>query len=108
MPCNAKLDVKATDDGLAAALALIPFFPSPKAKAKVEIHDDQSSREFLLWAVPEIDPKTVAALFVDEDPKTGVPAVPSEGPHRTTGLTRPEMTTHDGEEWQRQACKTSR
>ena len=68
-PCNERyLDVKATDDQAPPLWGLIPFTPSPKSKAKIEIHDIVSARGMLPWAVPEIDPAAVVALFVDEDP----------------------------------------
>lgn len=68
-PCNEKyLDVKATDDDAPLLWGLLPATPSPKSKAKVEIHDVESLRNMLPWAVPEIDPRRVVALFVDEEP----------------------------------------
>ncbi len=70
-PCNERyLDVKGTDDEAPPLWGLIPLTPSPKAKAKIEIRDIISARGMLPWAVPEIDPAAVAALFVDEDDGT--------------------------------------
>ena len=67
-PCNTKfLDVKATDDDAPLLWGLIPFTASPKTHAKIEIRDLASARGMLPWAVPEIDPKAVIALFVNED-----------------------------------------
>lgn len=67
-PCNERyLDVKGTDDEAPLLWGLIPLTPSPKSKAKVEIRDILSARGMLPWAVPEIDPAAVAALFVHED-----------------------------------------
>jgi len=68
MPCAEKfLDVKATDDEAPLLWGLIPFTASPKTHARIEIRDLESARGMLPWAVPEIDPKAVVALFVDED-----------------------------------------
>ncbi|MDQ3691280.1 MAG: pilus assembly protein [Chloroflexota bacterium] len=67
-PCDMKfLDVKATDDDAPLLWGLIPFTASPKTKARIEIRDLASARGMLPWAVPEIDPKAVFALFVNED-----------------------------------------
>ena len=41
--------------------------PSPKTHAKVEIRKLESESGMLPWAVPEIDPRSVWALFVNED-----------------------------------------
>jgi Putative Flp pilus-assembly TadE/G-like len=66
-PCSAKfLDAKATDDEAPLLWGLIPFVASPKAHAKIEIKKLPGLSGFLPWAVPEVDPRTVAALFVDE------------------------------------------
>ena len=46
---------------------LIPLTPSPKTKAKIEIRKLESESGMLPWAVPEIDPRSVWALFVNED-----------------------------------------
>ena len=67
-PCAEKfLDVKATDDEAPLLWGLIPFTASPKTHARIEIRDLRSARGMLPWAVPEIDPKAVIALFVNED-----------------------------------------
>lgn len=66
-PCDAKfLEAKATDYRAPLIFRWIPLFPSPKAKAKVEIRKLEGLSGFLPWAVPENNPKTVAALWVDE------------------------------------------
>ena len=67
-PCSTKiLDAKATDDDAPSLWGLIPLTPSPKTKAKIEIRKLESESGMLPWAVPEIDPRTVWALFVNED-----------------------------------------
>lgn len=67
-PCStAFLDVKATDDEAPLLWGLIPFTASPKTHARIEIRDLESQIGVLPWAVPEIDPKAVVALFVNED-----------------------------------------
>jgi hypothetical protein len=67
-PCSTKyLDVKATDDEAPPLWGLIPLTPSPKTHAKVKIFDIESARGMLPWAVPEIDPARVAAIFVNEE-----------------------------------------
>jgi Putative Flp pilus-assembly TadE/G-like len=68
-PCSTRsLDVKATDEDAPLLFGLLPATPSPKSRAKIEIHDVESLRGMLPWAVPEIDPRRVVALFVDEEP----------------------------------------
>jgi hypothetical protein len=70
-PCTTKtLDVKATDDQVTNLWGLIPLHPSPKVKARVEIQQVIEQAGLLPFAVPEVDPARVAALFVNED--TGV------------------------------------
>jgi Putative Flp pilus-assembly TadE/G-like len=64
------LDVKATDHDVAPLWGLLPATPSPKAKAKVEIRQIREQMRMLPFAVPEIDPAAVVALFVDEDDGT--------------------------------------
>ena len=61
------LDVKATDDEAPLLWGLIPFTATPKTHARIEIRDLESQTGVLPWAVPEIDPKAVVALFVHED-----------------------------------------
>jgi hypothetical protein len=70
-PCTTKtLDVKATDDEAPLLWGLLPASPSPKSKARVEIQQVLEQAGMLPWAVPDIEPAAVAALFVDEN--TGV------------------------------------
>lgn len=65
-PCEAKfLEAKATDYRAPLIFRWIPLFPSPKAKAKVEIRKLEGLSGFLPWAVPENNPETVAALWVN-------------------------------------------
>jgi len=67
-PCSTKiLDAKATDDDAPSLWGLIPLTPSPKTHAKIEIRKLESESGMLPWAVPEIDPRSVWALFVNED-----------------------------------------
>lgn len=67
-PCSTRfLDAKATDDEAPPLWGLLPFTPSPKSKARIEIRDLLSARGLLPWAVPEVDPAAVAVLFVDEN-----------------------------------------
>jgi hypothetical protein len=70
-PCNeAALEVKATDDDAPLLWKILPATPSPKSKARVEIFDAEELIGLLPWAVPEIDPRRVVALFVNEDDGT--------------------------------------
>jgi len=67
-PCStSSIDAKATDDEAPPLWGLIPLTPSPKTHAKVEIRDAESVRGTLPWAVPEIDPKAVVALYINEN-----------------------------------------
>jgi len=67
LPCDASfLEAKATDQEVPLIWRWLPAYPSPKAKARLEIKKTRSVSGFLPWAVPENNPKTVAALFVDE------------------------------------------
>jgi len=72
-PCTTKtLDVKATDDEAPTLWGWLPFVASPKSKARVEIRQIKDQTSMLPWAVPEIDPAAVVAIFVDEDDGTVV------------------------------------
>jgi hypothetical protein len=67
-PCDeAYLDVKVTDDQAPLLFRWLPFFPSPKARARVDISQVVSTNGIRPLAVPEFEPQTVAVLFVDED-----------------------------------------
>jgi hypothetical protein len=67
-PCNERyLDVKVTDDKAPLLFRWIPIFPSPKARAKVEISKIQSTNGLRPLGVPEVDMEQVAVLFVNED-----------------------------------------
>ena len=67
-PCSSKtLDVKATDDDAPILFGFLPFVADPKKKARVEIRQIKEQMGMLPWAVPEIDPAAVAAIFVDEN-----------------------------------------
>ncbi len=66
-PCNERaLDVKATDDNAPLVWDWFPFASSPKSHARVEIRQIKEQMGMLPFAVPEIDPAAVAAIFVDE------------------------------------------
>jgi len=67
-PCSTKsLDVKATDHDVPLLTGLIPIRPDAKSKARVEIRQVVQQSGMLPWAVPEVDPAAVVALFVNED-----------------------------------------
>jgi Putative Flp pilus-assembly TadE/G-like len=67
-PCSTKtLDVKATDHDVPLLTGLFPFKPDAKSRARVEIHQVLEQNGMLPWAVPEVDPAAVAALFVNEN-----------------------------------------
>ena len=71
-PCETKtLDVKATDHNVQPLWGLLPATPSPKTKARVEIRQIREQMRMLPFAVPEVDPAAVVALFVDEDAAGG-------------------------------------
>jgi hypothetical protein len=67
-PCSTSfLDAKATDDKVPLLFGFIPVAASPHAQARVEIRRVIRQTGLLPWAIPEVDPKTVAAIFVNED-----------------------------------------
>jgi len=67
-PCSSKtLDVKATDDDVPWLLGLLPIKVDPKSKARVEIRQIKEQAGMLPWAVPDVEPAAVAAIFVDEN-----------------------------------------
>ena len=60
--------VKGTDDDVPWLFGFIPLEVDPKRHARVEVQPGPGSRSGMLpWAVPEIEPAAVAALFVDEN-----------------------------------------
>ena len=66
-PCSTKtLDVKATDDDAPLLFGFLPMVIDPKRKAKVEIRQIKEQSGMLPWAVPDIEPEAVVAIFVDE------------------------------------------
>lgn len=66
-PCSERsLDVKATDDNVPLLFGFIPFVADPKRRARVEVKQVVEQNGMLPWAVPEVEPARVAALFVDE------------------------------------------
>lgn len=67
-PCSTRtLDVKATDDDAPFLFGLLPIRVDPKAKARVEIQQVEAQSGMLPWAVPDVEPAAVAAIFVDEN-----------------------------------------
>ena len=71
-PCETRfLDVKGTDFDLPSLWRLIPLVPDAKRKARVEIRKVKALSPMLPFAVPEVDPGAVAAIFVDEDADPG-------------------------------------
>jgi hypothetical protein len=70
-PCSTKtLDVKGTDHDVPLLTWLVPIRPDAKSKARVEIRQVVQQSGMLPWAVPEVDPAAVVALFVNEDAGT--------------------------------------
>jgi len=66
-PCDTKfLDVKATDDDTPNLLGIFDLQPDIRANARVEIRKADSYTGVLPWAIPEVDPGAVVALFVNE------------------------------------------
>ena len=67
-PCSSKtLDVKATDDDAPLLFGFFPLVVDPKSKARVEIRQIKEQSGMLPWAVPDVEPAAVAAIFVNED-----------------------------------------
>jgi Putative Flp pilus-assembly TadE/G-like len=67
-PCSSKtLDVKATDDDAPLLFGLLPLVVDPKSRARVEIRQIKEQAGMLPWAVPDVEPAAVAAIFVDEN-----------------------------------------
>ena len=67
-PCSERsLDVKATDEDVPFLLGLLPILPDIKSRARIEVRQLVEQAGMLPWAVPEVEPAAVAALFVDED-----------------------------------------
>ena len=66
-PCDTKfLDVKATEDQIPLLFRWLPASPSPKSKARIEVHKALGVTGLLPFAVPEVFPQVVAALIVRE------------------------------------------
>jgi hypothetical protein len=67
-PCDVRfVDVKATDEDAPLLFRWIPLFPDLKARARVEILEVEGARGVLPIGVPEVDPRFVGVLFVNED-----------------------------------------
>jgi hypothetical protein len=92
LPCSVKfLDLKGTDHEAPLLFRWLPLYPSPKAKARVEIHQVLGLNGMLPWAVPEVDPKVVAALIVNEDQ----PATSSLSVVRAVPLVKQTLAPND-------------
>ena len=66
--CDEKsIDVKATDDEVPLLWGLIPVHPSPKSHARAALFWEDGARGILPFAVPEVVPGAVLAIFVNED-----------------------------------------
>jgi len=66
-PCSERsLDVKATDFDVPLLFGFIPFGADPKPLARIEVRQVIEQNGMLPWAVPEVEPASVVALFVDE------------------------------------------
>ncbi len=75
-PCETRLlDVKATDSQVPDVWPWIPFQPSPKAHARIEIRKVKALSGILPFAVPEIDPGAVAVILTNEDAPAGAEVV---------------------------------
>ncbi len=79
LPCDASiLDVKATDSSIPTPFGgVVPANTTTevKARARVEIRKVVALNGMLPWAVPEVNPKCVAVLFVNDngsDPTTPI------------------------------------
>ena len=66
--------MKATDDDAPFLLGLLPITVDPKSKARVEIRQIKEQSGMLPWAVPDVEPAAVAAIFVDEINGTVLPS----------------------------------
>jgi len=70
-PCDVKfMDVKATEDHIPLLFKWLPASPSPKSKARIEVHKALGVTGLLPLAIPEVFPQRVAALFVKESTDT--------------------------------------
>jgi hypothetical protein len=70
MPCALKsLEIKAKDKDVPTFLSsIVPIdVVDVRARAKVEIRQVTELKGILPWAVPEVNPQTVAAILVNED-----------------------------------------
>ena len=71
-PCETRfLDVKGTDAEVPDLWRWLPATPSIKRHARVEIRKVKAVSGILPFAVPEVEPGAVAAIFVDEDAPVG-------------------------------------
>lgn len=67
-PCSTRtLDVKATDDDAPLLFGFVPYVADPKRHARIQVRQVKEQKGLLPFAVPEIDPAAVVAIFVDEN-----------------------------------------
>ena len=71
LPCDAlTLEVKAKDQNVPSFFGGVVPDPAKliniRARARVEIHQVETLNGFLPWAIPEVDPKHVAVIFMNE------------------------------------------
>jgi hypothetical protein len=67
-PCSSRtLSVKGTDDGVPWLFGFIPIDTDLERHARIEVRQVREQSGMLPWAVPEVEPAAVAALFVDEN-----------------------------------------
>ena len=91
-PCSSKtLDVKATDDD--APLRLPAVRRRSEEEGKVEILQVKEQNGMLPWAVPDIEPAAVAAIFVDEN--DGVVKTPPQPLCNVTAVSCAGLPTPD-------------
>jgi hypothetical protein len=66
-PCSERsLDVKATDHRAPLLFGFIPYLADPKRHARIQVEQVVEQAGMLPWAVPEVEPAAVAAIFVNE------------------------------------------
>ncbi|HLG09189.1 MAG TPA: hypothetical protein VI409_11035 [Gaiellaceae bacterium] len=105
--CDEKyIDVKATDDDAPLLWGLLPLNPSPKSHAKAAIFQEDAAESILPFAVPEVVPGGVWAIFVDEGSgqivggptKLGAKADPSLSEFSVYAGAAAQFGTGDGKE----------
>jgi Putative Flp pilus-assembly TadE/G-like len=79
LPCDAlTLEVKAKDRDVPTFFGGVVPAPAQlvdiRARARIEIHQVETLSGFLPWAIPEVDPKHVAVIFMNEGTGTEIMA----------------------------------